>query len=116
MRSWSRTTISNGRALLGHARASTTQAYTRIRPPQLKRPVSFYEEQATRWWPQRDAIELAEFKYVFHCALIMEAARRLARFRWLRRPALTDIERSEVRGRPPLVIAERDISRRQTDR
>ncbi len=36
------------RALLGHARIDTTQVYTSIRPPQLKRAVSFYEEQATR--------------------------------------------------------------------
>jgi site-specific recombinase XerD len=36
------------RALLGHAPIDTTQIYTRIRPPQLKRAVSFYEEQATR--------------------------------------------------------------------
>ena len=36
------------RALLGHARIDTTQIYTSIRPPQLKRAVSFYEEQATR--------------------------------------------------------------------
>jgi integrase/recombinase XerC len=36
------------RALLGHARIDTTQIYTSIRPPQLKRAVSFYEEQATQ--------------------------------------------------------------------
>ena len=36
------------RALLGHARIDTTQIYTSIRPPQLKRAVSFYEEHATR--------------------------------------------------------------------
>jgi integrase/recombinase XerC len=36
------------RSLLGHARIDTTQIYTSIRPPQLKRAVSFYEEQATR--------------------------------------------------------------------
>jgi integrase/recombinase XerC len=36
------------RALLGHARIDTTQVYASIRPPQLKRAVSFYEEQATR--------------------------------------------------------------------
>jgi site-specific recombinase XerD len=36
------------RALLGHARIDTTQIYASIRPPQLKRAVSFYEEQATR--------------------------------------------------------------------
>jgi site-specific recombinase XerC len=36
------------RALLGHARIDTTQAYTTIRPPQLKRAVAFYEERAER--------------------------------------------------------------------
>jgi integrase/recombinase XerC len=36
------------RALLGHARIDTTQLYTSIRPPQLKRAVSFYEAHATR--------------------------------------------------------------------
>jgi integrase/recombinase XerC len=36
------------RALLGHARIDTTQVYTSIRPPQLKRAVAFYEEQAVR--------------------------------------------------------------------
>ena len=34
------------RALLGHARIDTTQIYTTIRPPQLKRAVAFYEEKA----------------------------------------------------------------------
>jgi len=34
------------RALLGHARIDTTQIYTSIRPAQLKRVVSFYEEKA----------------------------------------------------------------------
>ena len=34
------------RALLGHARIDTTQVYTTIRPPQLKRAVAFYEDQA----------------------------------------------------------------------
>jgi site-specific recombinase XerD len=34
------------RALLGHARIDTTQVYTTIRPPQLKRAVAFYEERA----------------------------------------------------------------------
>ena len=34
------------RALLGHARINTTQVYTEIRPNQLKRAVSFYEEKA----------------------------------------------------------------------
>jgi site-specific recombinase XerD len=36
------------RALLGHARIDTTQIYTTIRPPQLKRAVGFYEAQAER--------------------------------------------------------------------
>jgi len=36
------------RALLGHARLDTTQIYTSIRPAQLKRAVSFYEEKAAR--------------------------------------------------------------------
>lgn len=36
------------RALLGHARIDTTQIYTSIRPPQLKRAVSFYEEKAVQ--------------------------------------------------------------------
>ncbi len=36
------------RALLGHARIDTTQIYTSIRPPQLKRAVEFYEEKAVR--------------------------------------------------------------------
>jgi len=36
------------RALLGHARIDTTQVYTSIRPPQLKRAVAFYEEKAIR--------------------------------------------------------------------
>src|SRR6267378_8123035 len=36
------------RALLGHARLDTTQIYTSIRPAQLKRAVSFYEEKAIR--------------------------------------------------------------------
>lgn len=34
------------RALLGHKRIETTQTYARIRPPQLKRAVAFYEDQA----------------------------------------------------------------------
>ena len=34
------------RALLGHARIDTTQVYTTIRPPQLKKAVSFYEDRA----------------------------------------------------------------------
>ena len=42
------------RALLGHARIDTTQIYTSIRPPQLKRAVAFYEEQATRMLVERD--------------------------------------------------------------
>jgi hypothetical protein len=36
------------RALLGHQRIDTTQIYTSIRPTQLKRAVSFYEEKAVR--------------------------------------------------------------------
>jgi site-specific recombinase XerD len=36
------------RALLGHARIDTTQVYTTIRPPQLKRAVSFYEDRAAQ--------------------------------------------------------------------
>ncbi|MGH7346511.1 MAG: tyrosine-type recombinase/integrase, partial [Candidatus Rokuibacteriota bacterium] len=42
------------RALLGHSRIDTTQIYTSIRPPQLKRAVSFYEEQATRVLVERN--------------------------------------------------------------
>ena len=36
------------RALLGHARIDTTQVYARIRPPQLKQAVAFYEDHAVR--------------------------------------------------------------------
>src|SRR5207245_124721 len=36
------------RALLGHSRIDTTQVYASIRPPHLKRAVSFYEEKAIR--------------------------------------------------------------------
>jgi len=36
------------RALLGHTRVDTTQIYTTIRPRQLKRAVSFYEDKAAR--------------------------------------------------------------------
>jgi site-specific recombinase XerD len=36
------------RALLGHVRIDTTQIYTKIRPPQLKRAVAFYDSAATR--------------------------------------------------------------------
>ena len=36
------------RALLGHSRIDTTQIYASIKPPQLKRAVSFYEERAAR--------------------------------------------------------------------
>lgn len=39
-------------ALLGHARIDTTQLYARIRPPQLKRAVAFYEDQAQRMLPE----------------------------------------------------------------
>jgi hypothetical protein len=40
--------------VLGHARIDTTQIYTSIRPPQLKRALSFYEEQATRMLVERN--------------------------------------------------------------
>jgi site-specific recombinase XerD len=36
------------RALLGHRRIDTTQIYATIRPAQLKRAVSFYEDKAAR--------------------------------------------------------------------
>jgi integrase/recombinase XerD len=36
------------RALLGHTRIDTTQIYTRIRPPELKRALTFYEAHADR--------------------------------------------------------------------
>ena len=36
------------RAVLGHARIDTTQIYARIRPPQLKQTVGFYEARANR--------------------------------------------------------------------
>jgi integrase/recombinase XerC len=36
------------RALLGHTRIDTTQIYATIRPAQLKRAVSFYEDKAAR--------------------------------------------------------------------
>jgi integrase/recombinase XerC len=36
------------RALLGHARIETTQCYARIRPPQLKHTVEFYEARANQ--------------------------------------------------------------------
>ena len=36
------------RALLGHTRIDTTQIYAMIRPAQLKRAMSFYEDKATR--------------------------------------------------------------------
>lgn len=36
------------RALLGHVRIETTQCYARIRPPQLKHTVEFYEARANR--------------------------------------------------------------------
>ena len=48
------------RALLGHARIETTQCYARIRPPQLKHTVAFYEERAN----QLLSIPLAEQKAV----------------------------------------------------
>lgn len=34
------------RAMLGHARIDTTQAYAQIRPAQLKRAVEFYDGKA----------------------------------------------------------------------
>jgi site-specific recombinase XerD len=37
--------------MLGHARIDTTQIYTRIRPPQLKRAMAFYEAHAARMLP-----------------------------------------------------------------
>jgi site-specific recombinase XerD len=40
------------RALLGHSRIDTTQIYTSIRPPQLKRAVSFYEQKAVQMLKQ----------------------------------------------------------------
>ncbi|MFO0771307.1 MAG: hypothetical protein U0173_10290 [Nitrospiraceae bacterium] len=40
--------ISKRCARLGHARIDTTQIYARIRPPQLKHTVGFYEERANR--------------------------------------------------------------------
>jgi site-specific recombinase XerD len=36
------------RAVLGHVRIDTAQVYANIRPPQLKRAVSFYEERAVK--------------------------------------------------------------------
>ena len=36
------------RALLGHVRIETTQCYARIRPPQLKHTVAFYEDRANQ--------------------------------------------------------------------
>jgi len=36
------------RALLGHTRIGTTQIYATIRPAQLKRAVSSYEDKAVR--------------------------------------------------------------------
>ena len=41
------------RALLGDARIDTTQVYTTIRPPQLKRAVAFYEEKAEEMLSKR---------------------------------------------------------------
>jgi integrase/recombinase XerC len=43
-----RNNLEEVRALLGHTRLETTQIYTTIRPPQLKRAVAFYEEHALR--------------------------------------------------------------------
>jgi integrase-like protein len=45
--------LEQGRALLGHARIDTTQVYTSIRPTQLKRAVSFYEEKALQMLSER---------------------------------------------------------------
>jgi site-specific recombinase XerD len=41
-----RNNLEEVRSLLGHTRLDTTQIYTTIRPPQLKRAVAFYEERA----------------------------------------------------------------------
>jgi integrase/recombinase XerC len=43
-----RNNLEEVRALLDHTRLETTQIYTTIRPPQLKRAVAFYEEAALR--------------------------------------------------------------------
>jgi site-specific recombinase XerC len=44
--------IEHVRSLLGHSRIDTTQIYTSIRPPQLKRAVSFYEQKAVQMLKQ----------------------------------------------------------------
>jgi len=36
------------RALIGHKRIDTTQIYASIRPPQLKRAVASYEQEAVQ--------------------------------------------------------------------
>jgi site-specific recombinase XerD len=43
-----RNNLEEVRALLGHARIDSTQIYTTIRPPQLKRAVAFYDRAAAR--------------------------------------------------------------------
>jgi integrase/recombinase XerC len=43
------------RALLGHTRIDTTQIYATIRPAQLKRAVSFYEDKAARMLSESNA-------------------------------------------------------------
>ncbi len=43
-----RNNLEEVRALLGHARIETTQIYTTIRPPQLKKAVAFYDGPAAR--------------------------------------------------------------------
>jgi len=45
------------RALLGHARVDTTQIYTTIMSPQLKRVVSFSEEPAARMLSERNVTQ-----------------------------------------------------------
>jgi len=50
------------RALVGHARIDTTQIYTTIRPPQLKRAVAFYEERAARMMGEREDVNDSMFE------------------------------------------------------
>jgi site-specific recombinase XerD len=55
-----RNNLEEVRALLGHTRLETTQIYTMIRPPQLKRAVAFYDGSAARLLhssPREDIIE-----------------------------------------------------------
>jgi site-specific recombinase XerC len=47
-RSRSSVSLEQVHALLGHARIDTTQIGASIRPPQLKRALAFYGDQATR--------------------------------------------------------------------